>query len=95
MSKLSLGQIDLGDYDRDWFVVMSKLDGKSTRANVSSVLGRYVKQNRADYQLMLDYTARKHGLTTDECFRRLLNDEDLGVPIPDFKEPTPERTLDE
>lgn len=92
MARLNLGSIDLGDHDRDWFVVMSKLGGRSTRANLSSVVGYYVRRRKAEYQEILSYTARKYGLTEDECFQKLLKDEPLGNPVDDFSESEPEVT---
>jgi len=90
MAKLSLGQIELGDFDRDWFVVMSRLGGKSTRSNVSSVLAFYVRRRLNEYKEILGYTARKHGLTEEECFALLLKDEALPEPIEGFAEMPPD-----
>jgi hypothetical protein len=89
MPKLNIGSFDLGDHDRDWFIVMSRLGGRSIRANLSSVVGYYVRRRKQEYEEILGYTARKYGLTTDECFQRLLRDESLGSPIDDFSEPMP------
>jgi hypothetical protein len=89
MAKLSLGQIDLGDFDRDWFIVMSRLGGKSIRSNASSVLGFYVRRRLNEYKEMLGYTARKHGLTEEECFALLLKDQELPAPIEGFSEMPP------
>ncbi|NMG09763.1 hypothetical protein [Brasilonema sp. UFV-L1] len=90
MPRLSISSFELGDHDRDWFIVMSRLGGRSIRANLSSVVGYYVRRRKQEYQEILEYTARKYGLTVDECFQRLLKDEDLGTPIDGFSEPTPE-----
>ncbi|MGB5968172.1 MAG: hypothetical protein WBG70_07550 [Spirulinaceae cyanobacterium] len=90
MADLSLGGVPMGDHDRDWFVVMSKLGGRSLRANASSVLGYYVRRRKEEYQEMLAYTSRKYGLTEDECFRRLLRGEDLGEPLKDFEAMPPD-----
>lgn len=90
MPKLNFGSIDLGDHDRDWFIVMSRLGGRSIRANLSSVVGFYVRRRKEEYETILSYTAKKYGLTPDECFQRLLKDEDLGEPVDGFEEPSPE-----
>ncbi|NER95076.1 MAG: hypothetical protein F6J86_14770 [Symploca sp. SIO1B1] len=89
MARLNLGSIDLGDHDQDWFVVMSKLRGRSTRANLSSVVGHYVRRHKEEYREILTYTARKYGLTEKECFQRLLKGDDLGEPLEDFSESEP------
>lgn len=81
--------IDLGDHDRDWFVVMSRLGNRSIRANLQSIVGYYVRRRKTEYQEMLVYTAKKYGLTEDECFQRLLKGESLGEPVADFSESEP------
>ena len=81
MADLNVGSVPLGDHDRDWFVVMSKLGSRSIRANLSSVMGFYVRRRKKEYEEILRYTASKYGLTPSECFKRILNDEDLGDPV--------------
>jgi hypothetical protein len=90
MPKLNFGSIDLGDHDRDWFIVMSRLGGRSIRANLSSVVGFYVRRRKEEYAEILEYTSKKYGMTRDECFQRLLKGEDLGSPVDGFEEPVPE-----
>ena len=94
MPKLNIGSFDLGDHDRDWFIVMSRLGDRSIRANLSSVVGYYVRRRKQEYGEILAYTARKYGLTEDECFQRLLKDESLGTPVADFAEPEPQLSED-
>jgi hypothetical protein len=81
--------IDLGDHDRDWFVVMSKLGNRSIRASLSNVVGCYIRRRKAEYQEILEYTARKYGLTEAECFQKLLKGESLGNPVENFGEVPP------
>lgn len=90
MPDLNIGSIPMGDHDRDWFTVMSRLGGRSLRANASSVLGYYVRRRKGEYQEMLEYTAKKYGLTPDECFAKLLKGDDLGKPVDGFDEAPPE-----
>ncbi len=52
-------------------------------------MGYYVRRRKKEYQEILEYTARKYGLTPDETFRRLLKNEDLGTPVEDFLEEAP------
>ena len=89
IARINIGQIDMGDHDADWFKVMSKLRGDSIRGNVSSVLGYYVRRRKKQYEGMLAYAAAKYGLTREEVFRRLLNDESLGEPVEGFSIPPP------
>jgi hypothetical protein len=90
MPDLNIGSIPMGDHDRDWFTVMSRLGGRSLRANASSVLGYYVRRRKEEYQEILAYTAKKYGLTPDECFQKLLKGDDLGKPVEGFDEAPPE-----
>ena len=89
MSEINLGSVSLGEYNADWYKVICKLAGRSVRANTASVIGFYLQRQTEKYEKHLRYTARKHGLSRDECFRRLLNDEPLGEPITDFSEAPP------
>ena len=93
--EIKLGSINVGDHNADWFRVMAKLSGRSVRANTASVIAFYVQRQQAKYERMLKHTSRKYGLTPDECFRRLLNDEDLGEPMKDFSEDAPLIEIDE
>jgi hypothetical protein len=72
MARLNLGSVDLGDFERDWFIVMSRLRNTSTRGNASAIIEAYVKQNLDEYKERLAYTARKYGLTEEECFNQIL-----------------------
>jgi len=89
MTDINIGSVTMGDHDADWYRVMCKLGGRSIRANTSSVLGYYVRRRKSEYSEILQYTARKYGLTPDETFKRLLNDEPLGEPLKDFVEAPP------
>ena len=77
MPSFSVGTVPLGDHDQDWFVVMTKLANKSLRANVANVLSFYVRRRKEEYREILEYTAKKYGITPEECFERLKNGEDL------------------
>jgi hypothetical protein len=89
MTDINLGTVPLGDHDADWFKVMCRLSNRSLRANAASVLGYYIRRRKSEYVEILSYTARKYGLTVDEAFKRLLNDESLGEPIANFSEAPP------
>lgn len=81
MANLNTGSVSMGEHDRDWLIVMSRLTGRSIRANISSILGYYVRRRKPEYEEILRYTARKYGITEEECFQRLLKGESLGEPI--------------
>lgn len=81
MARLSISSFELGDFERDWFIVMARLGGVSIRSHLSSVVSFYIGCKLPDFKEMLEYTSTKYGLTQDECFRRLLNDEPLGEPV--------------
>lgn len=77
MARVNIGTIDLNDYDRDWLAVIAALDGMSARATVANAVASHIKQARQEYMEVLEYTARKHGLTVDECFQKLLSGDKL------------------
>ncbi|MBP5971570.1 hypothetical protein HW132_02155 [Brasilonema sp. CT11] len=95
MPKVTISSFELGDHDKDWFIVMCRLGSRSIRANLSSVVGCYVRRRKEEYREILAYTARKYGLTEDECFRRALTDPKFPeglTPVDGFNEPAPEVT---
>lgn len=81
---LNIGSIPLGDHDADWFVVMARATGDSIRVKAGSVIGYYVRRRKDEYKLIIEYIARKYGLTFSECFHRLRRGEDLGTPVSNF-----------
>ncbi len=89
MPDLNIGSIPLGEHDQDWLIVMSKLGNKSLRAQTASVVRYYLNHRKAEYQEMLEYTARKYGISNGECFHRLLKGEELGTPVENFTELPP------
>ena len=84
MADLNIGSVPLGDHDADWFVVMARATGDSTRVKAGSIIGYYVRRRKEEYKLILEYTARKYGLTFSEVFHRLRRGEELGSPLSDF-----------
>ncbi|MEM1425221.1 MAG: hypothetical protein AAGF75_01520, partial [Cyanobacteria bacterium P01_H01_bin.130] len=70
MPQISLGSASLSDQDHDWFVVAYNLCGWSMRSKVSELIEDYVRENREEFAQMVDYSARKYGLTFDEAFAR-------------------------
>lgn len=67
----------LGLHDLDWFVVMSKLSGRTPDENAGSVISYYVRRNKDAYKEILNHTAARLGLTAEECFAQLSNGETL------------------
>lgn len=84
MADLNIGSVPLGDHDADWFVVMARATGDSTRVKAGSVIGCYVRRRKQEYILIIEYIARKYGLSFSECFHRLRKGEDLGTPLSEF-----------
>lgn len=95
MAKLNVGSIELGDYDKDWFIVASKLMGRSVRANLASVTSFYVRRRVSEFKELLAYTAKKHGISEDECFELLRKNLQLPPPVDGFDEAEPELPEDE
>ncbi|MCC5611084.1 hypothetical protein LC612_31115 [Nostoc sp. CHAB 5834] len=90
MAKINVGSLDLSDFDKDWFIVSSNLMERSVRANLASVVTFYIRRNIEAHKELLAYAARKHGITEDECFKRLLAGEKLPQPIEGFNEQPPQ-----
>jgi hypothetical protein len=86
MPKINVGSIDLADYDKDWFLVVSKLMERPVRANLASVVSFYIRRNGEPHKQLLAYKAKKHGITEDECFKLLLTNTPLPPAIDGFDE---------
>lgn len=81
-SLLRVNAIDLSDHDHDWFVVMSRVTPPySVRGKLASVVGFFVRRNKAAYVEIITHTAEKHGISFEECFHRLLTKQ----PLPDAR----------
>ena len=81
MPEINIGSVSLSDHDRDWYLFGCKVNERSIRANTASVLAYYVRRRKTEYEEILQYTARKYGLTEEECFRRVIEGESLGDPV--------------
>lgn len=90
MAKINIGSIDLSDFDKDWFLVVSKLMERSVRANLASVVSFYIRRNQPQHRELLAYTAKKHGITEDECFALILANQPLPPPIANFQDSQPQ-----
>ncbi|MEH1856129.1 MAG: hypothetical protein V7L11_31700 [Nostoc sp.] len=90
MAKLNVGSIDLSDFDKDWFLVVSKLMERSIRANLASIASFYIRRNIVAFKELLAYKAKKHGISEAECFEILLNNGEFPPPIVSFLEEPPE-----
>ncbi|MBG1265509.1 hypothetical protein [Nostoc sp. WHI] len=96
MAKLNIGSIDLSDFDKDWFLVVSRLMERSVRANLASVTSFYIRRNIGAFRELLAYTAKKHGITEEECFQILLSPKgELPPAVDGFEDPQPDINEDE
>lgn len=68
---------NLGIHDQEWFTVMSKLSGRTLDENTGSVIGFYVRRNKEAYKEILEHTALRLGLTSDDLFEQLVNEATL------------------
>jgi hypothetical protein len=90
MARLNVGSVELGDFDIDWFTVASRLMGRSLRANLASVMSYYVRRKLPEFKELLAYTAKKHGISEDECFDLLRKGAELPPLVDDFDDNQPE-----
>ncbi|WP_153009578.1 hypothetical protein [Mastigocoleus testarum] len=85
MAILRLGSVELSEADIDKFIVWCRLSGKSVRAKLATIIMYYMAKKEKDYRAKLVYTANKYGLSPEETFKRLLNNEELGESLEDFE----------
>jgi|GEM_PF-6720618 len=90
MAKINVGSVDLSDFDKDWFLVASKLMERSLRANLASVTSFYIRRNISAFKELLAYKAKKHGISEDECFQLLLSGKELPPQIEGFDDFQPQ-----
>ena len=84
MAQINLGTVPLSDRDHDYIRAMSTVCGWSVRSKMSVILEDFVRANLAEFRDVIEYSARKHGLSFEEAFDRLRRGEGLGEPLDHF-----------
>lgn len=64
---------ELGDYDHDRFIVMTRMAKRSQAANAQSLLTMAIRRNWPNYEKALEYEAEILGITSDELFKLYLD----------------------
>ncbi|MEM9540777.1 MAG: hypothetical protein AAGA60_14890 [Cyanobacteria bacterium P01_E01_bin.42] len=78
-SKQPSGRIAVADWDWDRFKVMSKISNASISEQLGLLVRQYVTDpdNQKFFEERLIYLAEKHGMTPEECFNCLRDDQPL------------------
>lgn len=98
MLEVNLGKIILSPDEYHWLKVQAALTRKPLRTVIADAWRSQLDSNRHRYIAQVNYLARRHGLTFEECFRRLVNGLSLGdvvneipVRLDEEKEPPKKR----
>ena len=78
MVRLNPGYLELSQDEIDWLVAIAKMNGESNKAVIVNAWRGHLCRHKAHYVKKVRYLAAQHGLTLEECFRRLVEGEDLG-----------------
>ncbi len=81
MPRFQVGSVDLAEDEIDWLKAVINLNSTSARAQVGQILQGHLLRFKPHYKRKISYTARKYGLTFDECFKRLVAGSLEGLPV--------------
>ncbi|MBP0017998.1 MAG: hypothetical protein J7647_10625 [Cyanobacteria bacterium SBLK] len=72
----------MAEWDWDRFKVMSKISNASISEQLGLLVQKFVSDptNQKLFEERLDYLAKKHGMTPEECFNCLRDDQPLPEP---------------
>jgi hypothetical protein len=63
----------LGEHDNDWLTVWAWLNNRSKSAQVAALIGFRIRERKSDIQEMLEYVAKKRGVTPEQLFKSILD----------------------
>lgn len=63
----------LGEHDNDWLTVWAWLNNRSKSAQAAAIISFRIRERKAEIAEMLEYVAKKRGVTADELFKSVLN----------------------
>ncbi len=63
----------LGEHDDDWLTVWSWLNGRTKATQATMVLAYRVRDRKSQIQEMLDYVAKKRGISPNELMKQILD----------------------
>jgi hypothetical protein len=63
----------LGEHDDDWLRVWAWLNNRSKSAQAAGLISFRIRERKAEIEKMLEYVAKKRGVTPDELFKNILD----------------------
>lgn len=78
MVDIAPGKISLSQDEVDWLKAISSMNGENQKAIIANAWRGHLCRHKAHYLRKLRYLAQRHGLTIEDCFRRLVEGKDLG-----------------
>jgi hypothetical protein len=81
MGKVNTGALDMSQDEEDWLRAISVMNNETVKSILVQSWRGHLCRHKAHYIKKLRYLAERHGLTIEECFRRLVKGEDLGAVV--------------
>jgi len=63
----------LGEHDNNWLTVWAWLNNRSKSAQVAALISFRIRERKSDIQEMLEYVAKKRGITPKQLFKSILD----------------------
>jgi hypothetical protein len=79
MGKVNTGALEMSQDEEDWLRAISVMNNETVKSILVQSWRGHLERQKAHYLKKLRYLAERHGLTIDECFRRLVKGEALGA----------------
>lgn len=78
MGKVNTGALEMSQDEEDWLRAISRMNSETVKSILVNAWKGHLNRHKAHYLRKVRYLAEMHGLTVEECFRRLVVGEDLG-----------------
>ena len=62
----------LGEHDDDWLTILAWLYSRSRGSQAAALVSAGIVEQKAEIEKMLDYMARKRGITTEQLIKGIL-----------------------
>ncbi|QSJ17176.1 hypothetical protein JYQ62_37000 [Nostoc sp. UHCC 0702] len=63
----------LGEHDDDWLTIWAWLNNRSKSVQAALLIGFGIAEKKPEIERMLEYMAKKRGVTPDELFKSILD----------------------
>jgi hypothetical protein len=78
MGKVNTGALEMSQDEEDWLRAISAMSSETVKSILVNAWKGHLNHHKARYIKKLRYLAEMHGLTIEECFKRLVTNEPLG-----------------